>query len=440
MQGFLILLFVIAAIYVVYRFYFAGGTKAVENAGILGTGTKSNNIYHQLLVNTTAFQFGHDALILCYEKVYRSKQVVVNGQPQDYSVADQYALFGIDPGLSTFKANGLKDAVGLVKATLNDPKPIMLTHWVEARSGSINLGYSAYKDLKNKDYDLPAACMVAYAEVSELIKQKLQSGKYTHLIMACTGWNNHQDRSLKTYSNWLEQTSAAAVEDNQGENFRPFFVGFTWPSSWITPGLSFFNKANDADELGMTHVNCLLWKNIVPELKKAGISIPIISIGHSFGARVMSRAVHSRFMLQPVDAKTHINLAIDFQGAYALTRFCEKKGNNGGLYTIDIPVPLHVMTCSKFDHAIKQALWSVGYIGNTSSVASLKKRITTNDFGYCSLDDTGRLINFPEGKRKISVDAKSIINHISSLLAGAHSDVQDKEAGRFIWEMVKKIR
>ena len=429
------------AVYLVYRLYFAGSKKTVKNAQILGTDTKSNNVYHQLLVNTADFQFNHDGVILCFEKVFRNKQIVANGKKGHYSVADQYSLFGIDPELKSLQNNGLEDAIGLVTSTLNDPKPIMLTHWAETAAGSIRIRYSAYENINDENYNLPSACMKAYAEVTELIRQKLQSGKYTHLIVACTGWNNQQDESLATYSDWLKQTAAAAAEDDMTDGFKPFFVGFTWPSSWITPALSFFNKANDADELAMTHVNCLLWRYIMPMMKNSASNIPVIGIGHSFGGRVMSRAVHSRFMLDQVDLTTSINLAIDLQGAYPLTRFCEKKGDNGGLYTVDIPVPLHVMTCSKFDHAIKNAIWSVGYMGNSSSIASLQERLPENaSFGYCSLDNTGRFINFPENKRQILVDAQSIVNHIESFLAGAHSDVSDEEAGRFIWELVKKIQ
>ena len=421
-----------------YRYFFAGGLQSAANSEILGTNTKSNNIFHQFLVNPAIQHFKHDGILLCFEKVNRNRLIVKNGKPGYYSVADQYATFSIDENLECMKSKGLSSlAITLAKSTLDDPKPMILTHWIETNEKDYTVGYNAYQTIKDMDYDLPKAMLEQYKAVAAHVKSKLQTGNYTHLIIACSGWNNYQDDSSYLYENWVKFTKDAAIADDRGNDFRPFVIGFTWASRWISPGVSIFNKANDADELGMTHVNALLWKYILPSLNNS--NIPIITIGHSFGARVMSRANHSRFMQINIDQSTWIDKAIDFQGAYPYSRFCEKKGSNGGLYTVDIPVKKHFITYSEFDYAIKDPKWSAGYIGDNKSMPILQKdSLAKNDFEFTSLNDSGELNSYSGQKQKIMIDAKAVIKTIMTKAAGAHNDVQDKEAGRFIWEVLKK--
>ncbi len=432
------LVIIIIGSILLYRCFFVGRLQPAANSEILGTNTKSNNIFHQFLVNPGTLRFKHDGILLCFEKVKRRRMIVKNGKPGYFSVADQYSTFGIDENLECMKSKGLLSlAIGLVKSTLNDPKPLILTHWVETDEKDHTVRYNAYETIKDMDYDLPMAMLEQYKAVTSLIKSKLQTGNYTHLIIVCSGWNNYQDDSTDLYENWVNFTKDAATAEGRGNDFRPFVIGFTWASRWIIPGVSIFNKANDADELGMTHVNALLWKYILPNL--INIDLPIMTIGHSFGARVMSRANHSRFMLQNIDESTSIGKAIDFQGAYPYSRFCRKRGSNGGLYTVDNPVKRHFMTYSKFDYAVKRAKWSAGYIGDNKSMPILQKdSVAKNNFEFTSLNGSGRLNYYTGQNPKIHVDARTIIKMIASKAAGAHNDVQDKEAGQFIWEVLKK--
>lgn len=437
------MLFIIPVIFIIviillYRYFFLGGLQPAPNSEILGTNTKSNNIFHQFLVNPATLRFKHDGILLCFEKVKRRRLVIKNGKPGYYSVSDQYATFGIGEDLASMKSKGLSgSAIRLVKSTLNDPKPMILTHWLETNEKEYAVRYNAYQLIKNMDYDLPTAMLEQYEAVTTLVKSKLKTGKYTHLIIACSGWNNYQDDSSSLYENWVKFAKDAAVGEGRENDFSPFLIGFTWASRWIIPGVSIFNKANDADELGMTHVNALLWKYLLPSLNNSGI--PVITIGHSFGARVMSRANHSRFMQDKIDESTWIDKAIDFQGAYPYSRYCEKKGSNGGLYTVDIPVRKHFMTYSEFDHALKEAKWSAGYIGDNKSISKLQNNpVAKNDFEFTSLNDFGLLNSYSGKKSKILVDAKTIVKTIMTKAAGAHNDVQDKEAGQFIWEVLKK--
>ncbi|MGC4038438.1 MAG: hypothetical protein QM764_20915 [Chitinophagaceae bacterium] len=332
------------------------------------------------------------------------------------------------------KSHELSDsAIHLAKSTINDPKPMILTHWIETNATGHIIRYNAYETIKDTDYDLPAATPVQYKIVAEHARQKLTDGNYTHVIIACSGWNNYQDDSADLYENWTQFTKSAA--EGSGTTFNPFLIGFTWASRWIIPGISIWDKANDADELGMTHVNRLIWKFLLPAL--SDLDIPVITIGHSFGARVLSRAIHSRFLQKNVDLSTTIDKAIDFQGAYPYTRFCAKKGFNGGLYTVDIPVKKHFMTYSEFDYAVKHAFWSLGYVADDKSEPALRNdAVAKNNFEFTAINDAGKFTADPGAKQKVLVDAKAIIKTLKKG-AGAHNDVRDKEAGQLIWEIIK---
>ncbi len=432
----------IAGFALVYNIYFYDGkTKPIKNAEILGTESKSNNIFHQVLVQPESFNLEHDGIVICFEKIDRSKQIVREGQSVEYTEADRYKLFGIDQSLKVFDEKSLTNsAKQLVKYTLNDPKPIMLTHWFESTgSGKKKIHYNAYQALKNQDYDLPSAAILEYKKIGSLIKSKLESGEYTHLLIGSTGWQNDQQHSLETYNNWLKFIAQSAQQESSSNNFKPLFLGITWPSKWNFPVISVFNKANDADELGMTHINYLIWNEITPIVARLETKIPIITIGHSFGARLISRANHSRFMLtsDPTNS-TEIDLEIDLQGAYPVSRFLTKEGNNGGLYTVDNRVKRHAITTSRFDRAVKYSLWST-YVGNNSSTEKIAADKSSPTFGFAKTDNDGRLLNFPLNHKKVTINADAIINQSMNAFTRAHGDVSDQQAGCFIWELIKRI-
>lgn len=436
MQVLLITIFLLLTI-LLYWYFFAGSSKAHPNSKILGTDAKRNNIFHQLLVDSSiSSKFNYDGILLCFEKVKRNRISVYNNIKQSYTIEKQYKTFGIDQNLTSLKNAGLSNrAINLVKCTLNDPKPLILTHWLRTTKDGGIIEYNSYDKILQSTYDLSNEMVNQYELVGALVKER--ASKYTHIIIGCSGWNNDQKDSMGLYSDWLTETKKVAIKEGKGNDFNPLFIGFTWPSRWIIPGISIFNKANDADELGMTHINMLIWKYLMPNLE--GSNIPVITIGHSFGARVLSRAIHSSFMFAQNENRKLIDKAIDFQGAYPYTRYLEKKGSNGGLYTISVPVKMHFITYSKYDYAVKNALWSYGYIGNNKSALKLiSDPITKESFDFTALSSSGKMISNKLAKQKILVDGKAIIKTVKSMFSGAHNDVRDYEAGQFIWEVIKR--
>ena len=56
------------AIYSLYRMYYVGQLKPGPNADILGTASVSGNIYHQLLLNSSAITFNMMAFYFVLRK------------------------------------------------------------------------------------------------------------------------------------------------------------------------------------------------------------------------------------------------------------------------------------------------------------------------------------------------------------------------------------
>jgi hypothetical protein len=164
--------------------------------------------------------------------------------------------------------------------------------------------------------------------------------------------------------------------------FRPLFVGLSWPSGqrfgsvwWLIGDLrksmSYIPKAKDADEIGVVWANRVLWDILVP-LKKIK-KIPLILIGHSLGARIVTRAVFSQGIFdvsvgrgQPEiswDNDYDIDLVIGLQGAFSINRFIQREGKEGSPYS-DFKerhsVKKFIFTWSKNDWANPVAYWFTG--------------------------------------------------------------------------------
>jgi Alpha/beta hydrolase family len=114
---------------------------------------------------------------------------------------------------------------------------------------------------------------------------------------------------------------SAACGDSALLAFRPLFVGIKWDSDWPRAGVlgveDYWNKGSDADEIGLTWANLL---NRVLKEVRAEHGARIVAVGHSFGARLLSRAVHSAPLIVAGPSEP-IDLFIRLQGAFPYRRF-----------------------------------------------------------------------------------------------------------------------
>jgi hypothetical protein len=382
------------------------------------------------------------------------------------------------------KGNGLKDVSNIdlsagakkhLLTRLNDKKSMYLSHAVEYQSSNNGgIFYNSY-NFKNIDDN----CVENYPNSQSLInmdpppnlylrgekelwklkkrlKTRLKSAKnsgspYTHIILMAMGWNNDQPESLYRYNKIVENLINVA-NSNTRIQFKPFVVGVSWPSVWRGFGSdrisklaghlgSYANKSNDADEIGYTILNRVL-NNVLLELKQeAGIGydeFKLITIGHSMGARMTTRAVFSKSLLSENASTAEVDLVIGLQGAFSINRFIKGAGKEGAPYAnYDKMKTKFIMTWSSEDKAnpmsalISGSRHIGGKLGYKGTLASKK----AYSFSH---------INWPKGDgNKLSEYEKEICSSILhdnsiamvnlSSIVEDHNDVLDDAIGRFLW-------
>ena len=290
------------------------------------------------------------------------------------------------------------------------------------------------------------------------LRERLRTGTYTHLVLASMGWDNDQVESVRRYSATLSVLAEAARR--QGATFRPLVIGITWPSvwgwaSWFDFGqlvyklVGYGNKADDADEVGYTIFNYLLnglARNVVMEAGQP--NLPIVALGHSFGGRVVSRALFSDDLLRPdlkEGRRAPVTVFIGLQPAFSINRFirdCPDRdgrhcGNEGSPYA-DIKKPDSgiVITTSEHDTAnpiawfLTQARHAGGWRG------LVRAREHSSIFEFLDGDDPTAQLNNAATCQKLRrrehvaiVDAKSFVFN--------HNDVLDLEMGELMWSAIR---
>jgi hypothetical protein len=290
------------------------------------------------------------------------------------------------------------------------------------------------------------------------VRERLRTGMYTHLVLASMGWDNDQVESVRRYGATLS-VLAEAARRQQGA-FRPLVFGITWPSvwgwaSWFDFGqlvyklFGYGNKADDADEVGYTVFNYLLnglARDVVVEAGQP--NLPIVALGHSFGGRVVSRALFSDDLLRPAlkgRRRAPVTVFIGLQPAFSINRFirdCPDRdgkhcGDEGSPYA-DVKKPGSgiVITTSEHDTANPMAwfLTRSRHAGGWRGLARAREHPSIFEF-LDGDDPTAQLNNTPTcqtlrtHERVVMVDAKSFVFD--------HNDVLDLETGEVMWSAIR---
>ncbi len=313
--------------------------------------------------------------------------------------------------------------------------------------------YNAYEhDLKGKyDYE------ISFSEMDEIFKDFTERLKrsdntvtpYTHVLIMSMGWNNDQVETLWRYNKILDNLAIAAKE--QGEPFKPLVFAITWPSAWATISdsslqktfshlFSYWNKANDADEIGYTWLNWVMNHKIPEAIISAQLSKPpnTIVISHSFGARLLSRALFSANHINPI-YKSHnsVDLFLGLQGAFSANRFLPENSLEGYPYSgfMELPTKI-VLTTSMNDEAnpIAYYLTRTGHVGGHRglSIAEDNPKV----FDVKVWDENVPQMNLPVNKVLV-VNASSIVKKENDLTA--HNDILDEEMGVLMWNFIRKL-
>jgi len=293
----------------------------------------------------------------------------------------------------------------------------------------------------------------AKSELRNSIRTAEQQGRpFTHVMVMCMGWVNDQEESVLRFRNIREQAKNAAKAKGDRQ-FRPLVIGVTWPSGWLTNAdsktrrlaghlSSYTNKADDADEVGMRIVCPLVFQQISPAIPK---DVPLIGIGHSFGARVMTRAAYSHPLLKD-NPSGQFDLLISLQGAVSLRRWLPEVSGEGAPYLIKSPPP-HYLTASKHDKANPKAMWSIS-AGSQKALDTARKPEYSHRFETPTWRKATATLEPPvkPGKTPVLIDCQEIVTNGGHDLYGSnmdrsgHNDVLDEDMGRCVYYMIQQIK
>ena len=312
--------------------------------------------------------------------------------------------------------------------------------------------------------------------------QDLKGARYTHVLIVVMGWNTAQDEAIRNINDITGNMMAAAQEARESSlmplatspralnisdsRFRPLVIGVTWPSFWSNSFTNFFsygNKANDADEIGLSWLNKLMNETVPNALDAAKSQAKVVAIGHSFGARAMTRALFSSPALKPEQPlpSSRVDLAVGLQGAVSINRFVPDKGLEGAPYRDFGKLGnTHIaLTASQYDGAAGGPVFWYDPSGSIKSwrlacdnpepamaatfdclTAADTSAVSNGGFSLCRTGDAGCSAS-PVIHGKVSfIDASEGITQFNSPGSGggAHSDIYRLPMGRLLWRLVEE--
>jgi len=341
----------------------------------------------------------------------------------------------------------------LAENKLLDSKLLYISHIIENRADHNGMDnctiYNAYNQEQTPEVkqlapvcqgtpDLPIATTSGFrsswgalGQLERSMTQRIQNGKYSHIIVITMGWNTLQDEAVRNFNSII-----AGMKSSAGPAFNPLVIGVTWPSSWeskwFEPIYRFFSfpvKAADADELGLSWLGVLLQKT----LPKVQGSLPVIVIGHSFGSRASSVAAcvgPAIYEYDPKFTRAKIDTLVNLQGAFLSGRLFGENDRKFH-YPINCPnVRNIVLTSSVNDTAMNSAIWGI-YAGDERSY---KKYCSGSAqeirCAHAQADGNITQVSGPSSSNITFIDASDVIKENAYMSGGgAHSDIYRKEHG-----------
>lgn len=269
---------------------------------------------------------------------------------------------------------------------------------------------------------------------------------YTHVVVGTMGWNTAQEKAIRNLNSIFGN-----ILIGQGNGFKPLYIAVTWPSEWNAPMVSLSNKANDADEIGFVWANALINRHLSGLRARASTktwpAFKIVAIGHSLGARLMTRAAFSGAALNPpVDLQDGLDLVIGLQGAFSMNRFLaeRKEGREGAPYANYKNLRGRVaLTWSEHDNAtpIANLISGANYAGAKKGYERAAEPTYKHHFAFYTASAKGDLT--PEGgaasqkKQVIYINANSLIQYEVLGTGGkAHSDIYNAYMGRMLGTLI----
>jgi hypothetical protein len=338
---------------------------------------------------------------------------------------------------------------------IDDPKSMVVTH-ITSYFSERSYIYNAYSDSLEGKINYEKGYIGLANFQLDLQKQILsatdQNAPYSHIFIMNMGWNNDQFVSIYRYNKIIHNLFKVAKA--KGDiTFRPLFIGITWPSAWFTIEDSWLkkkvighlgsytNKSNDADEVGYTIANWII-NHQLPRIREnvRPKKFPrIIAIGHSMGARILSRAIFSNDHLKNPHENTTdtVDIFIGLQGAFSARRFVAEDSGEGAPYkNYTLLSTRIILTSSENDKANPFAFWSK-HVGGKNGLKYMKKH-----------SDIFKVLVWPQDRddvemavRDYSKNLHIITLDVKEIVTGpdAHNDILDTDIAKLIMSCLSQI-
>jgi Alpha/beta hydrolase of unknown function (DUF900) len=309
------------------------------------------------------------------------------------------------------------------------------------------------------------------------LKRRLISNSegFTHIFVMVMGWNTDQEEAVKNY-NEITNNLRNLYQENE-RPFNPLVIGITWPSEWLVGdwialpgalvrGASFPIKKDQADRVGQQFVYDILTTIILPIRANQKTKLPIVLIGHSFGARALAAMFHSQDGWQSsfkLPASTGFTFdkndrLILLEGAFDISYlFDDEKNILPALKESNI---ITTLTSSSVDTAFNTAIWA-NYAGDHRTFRTVCRRsgfaVGYHDLvgcgqavrpdqwglGFCNKtpDSAAEEYDPPAGVKVRYFDASRLINCQTPFGGGgAHDDFNRPEMARFLFSEITDPR
>lgn len=345
-----LLVLLIAGASVLFVYGCANESKLKVPEEQFDTGGNDLSVFHRIAERDQGLGLRFPGFIVGIEKARRES--IGAGNCSFFRGSGQ-AYDRLDPG-----AFADEDYYKDVQRTLNDCKRMFVSNITEYRfenrSGfphvEEDIRYSAYDrennagegdapdDVYGRVFDRGQRELLVELRkrLTEVVEAADSKQPYSHILFYSMGWNTDQQEALRNYNSLIMQLLQVIPADT---GFRPLFIGITWPSEWswfafegFGKVLSYPVKSRDADEAAILQANPFLYRVLIPLKRKH--RLPLILLGHSFGARLMTRAVFSlpTEAQRPAPCYKDIDLMIALQGAFSVNRFIAGAGREGSPY------------------------------------------------------------------------------------------------------------
>ena len=285
----------------------------------------------------------------------------------------------------------------------------------------------------------------ALRRLGEDLDVRLAQLKPSHVLVYAMGWNTQQIETLDNFRRLAAHLTDAAREAGD-TTFRPLLIGLTWPStgSPLIAASDYGIKAKDADETGA------IWENLLVnrELRrlKPRHDFRLIVVGHSFGARLTSRAVFSGPLVGASEEPV-VDLLIGLQGAYSYQRYLAAESGDSPEGREGAPYRDHgrlagmvALTSSRWDTAVTQALHGPYFVGSAEVFQRTQSDDLSEWFVHQTVSADGRLPVTPrcDPKRVLMIDASAVIvGNEPGTSGGAHSVIYTPHIGRLSHQLIR---